>query len=174
MGNTTLTDEQYQNLISMANANQQKADNYNKLAYGSSLASSFSNMVGSYIDYQALRTDAKNFNIQAGNVELQAKQRANQLRQQFIDASSTYMFNAAQRGIAVQSGSVQANLQRSSEALGKDIQTMQQNAGLQASALRTQGKIAKAKARAGLVSGIASGISDIAMSTAGYMNSTGG
>lgn len=166
--------EQYQTLIEMADKNQAKANNYNKLAYGSSLASSFSNMVGSYIDYQALRTDAKNFNIQAGNVELQAKQRANQLRQQFIDASGAYMFNAAQRGIAVQSGSVQANLQRSSEALGKDIQTMQQNASLQAGALRAQGKIAKAKARAGLVSGIAGGISNIAMSTAGYMNSTGG
>lgn len=161
--------EQYQTLIDMAKDQQQRADNLKTISYGSSLASSFSNMAGSFIDYAALRTDARNFNIQAGNVELQAKQRANQLRQQFIEASSSYMFNAAQRGVAVQSGSVQADLQRSSQALGKDIQTMEQNAGLQASALRTQGKIARAKARAGLVSGIAGGISNIALSTAGYI-----
>ena len=162
-----------QDLIKMAEANQAKADNYNKLAYGSKLASSFSSMAGSFIDYAALRTDAGNLNIQAGNVELQAKQRANQLRQQFIDASGAYMFGAAQRGISVKSGSVQANLQRSSEALGKDVQIMEQNAAMQAGALRTQAKIAKAKARAGLVSGIASGVGNIALSTAGYMNAGG-
>lgn len=162
-----------QDLIKMAQAQQEQADNYNKLAYGAKLAGSFSSMAGSFIDYAALKTDARNFNIQAGNVELQAKQRANQLRQQFIEASSSYMFNAAQRGIAVQSGSVQSNLQRSSEALGKDVQIMQQNAAMQASALRTQAKIAKAKARAGLVSGIASGIGGIALNTAS-LNNTGG
>lgn len=167
--NVTLSDEQYQNLISMANANQQKADNLKAISYGSSLASSFSSMAGSFIDYQTLRTDARNFNVQAGNVELQAKQRANQLRQQFIDASSTYMFNAAQRGVAVQSGSVQANLRRSAESLGRDVQTMQQNAALEASSLKAQAKIAKAKARSQLVSGIAGGISNIALSTAGFI-----
>lgn len=169
MGDITMSNEQYQNLISLANANQEKANTYNKIQYGAGLASSFSNMAGSFIDYAALRTDARNLNIQAGNVELQAKQRANQLRQQFIESAGNYMFGAAQRGIAVQSGSVQANLQRSSEALGKDIQTMQQNASMQAGALRTQAKIAKIKARAGLVSGVAQGISGAALNTAGLM-----
>lgn len=173
--NVTMTNEQYQNLISLANANQEKANTYNKIQYGAGLASSFSNMAGSFIDYATLRADASNLNIQAGNVELQAKQRANQLRQQFIESAGAYMFGAAQRGIAVQSSSVQANLQRSSEALGKDIQTMEQNADLQASALRTQSKIAKIKARAGLVSGVASGIAGIGLNTAGFMgNTTGG
>lgn len=160
-------------LIEMADANQAQANKYYKIQYGAGLASSFSGMAGSIIDYSALRTDARNLNIQAGTVELQAKQRANQLRQQFIESAGAYMFGAAQRGIAVQSGSVQANLQRSSEALGKDIQTMQQNAALQAGAYRAQAKIAKIKARAGLVSGIANGIGGIALNTAGLMG-TGG
>lgn len=163
-----------QDLIEMANANQQDANYYQKLQYGAGLASSFSSMAGSIIDYASLRTDATNLKIQAGTVELQAKQRANQLRQQFIESAGAYMFGAAQRGIAVQSGSVQANLQRSSEALGKDIQTMSQNASLQAKAYRTQAKIAKAKARAGLVSGIASGIGGIALSTAGLFGGNAG
>ena len=156
-------------LIKMANANQSEANRWQKIQYGAGLASSFSSMAGSIIDYAALCTDARNLNIQAGTVELQAKQRANQLRQEFINSAGAYMFGAAQRGIAVQSGSVQANLQRSSEALGKDIQKMSQNASLQASAYRAQAKIAKAKARAGLVSGIANGIGGIALNTAGLM-----
>ena len=165
----TMTNEQYQNLIDLANANQDKANTYQTIQYGAGLASSFSSMAGSFIDYATLRTDAANFNIQAGNVELQAKQRANQLRQQFIDAAGSYMFGAAQRGIAVKSGSVQANLQRSAEALGKDIQTEQQNALLQAGAYKAQAKIAKAKARAGLATGIANGVSGIMLNTVGLM-----
>lgn len=156
-------------LIEMANANQSEANKWQKIQYGAGLASSFSSLAGGLIDYAALRTDVGNLNIQAGNVELQAKQRANQLRQQFIESAGNYMFGAAQRGIAVQSGSVQANLQRSSEALGKDIQTMSQNASLQASALRTQAKIAKIKGRAGLVSSAAQTISGVALNTAGLM-----
>lgn len=167
--NVTMTNRQYQNLIDLANANQSKADTYQTIQYGAGLASSFSSMAGSFIDYATLRTDAANLNIQAGTVELQAKQRANQLRQQFINAAGSYMFGAAQRGIAVKSGSVQANLQRSAEALGKDIQTEQQNALLQAGAYKAQAKIAKAKARAGLASGIAKGTSGILLNTVGLM-----
>ena len=165
----TMTNEQYQNLIDLANANQSKADTYQTIQYGAGLASSFSSMAGSFIDYATLRTDAANFNIQAGNVELQAKQRANQLRQQFINAAGSYMFGASRRGIDVKSGSVQANLQRSAEALGKDIQKGQENASLQASAYRAQAKIANAKAKAGLATGIAKGTSGILLNTVGLM-----
>ena len=131
------------------------------------LGSTFSNLAGSLIDYSALRTDAANLYVSAGQVELQAKQRANQLREQFIQSAGAYMMGAANRGIAVQSGSVQSNLERSSENLGKDIDRMERNAALQARAYMTQAKIAEKKASAQKKVAIAGAISGVAQNIGG-------
>lgn len=123
-------------LIALAE-NKEKAANYK------SLAGDFSNIVGSFINYNALKSDLKNLGIQASNVELAAKQQANQIRQQYIQTAANYSYNAARRGISVNSASVRSNLEGSAEAMGKDIQRISQNAYLEANALRTKAKIAK-------------------------------
>lgn len=112
-------------------------------AYNKSLAGDFSNIVGSFIDYNALKMDLKNYGLQAQNVELAAKQQANQIRQQYLQTAANYSYNAARRGISVNSASVRSNLEGSAEAMGRDIQRLDQNAHLEANALRTKAKIAK-------------------------------
>ena len=164
-GPTYFNEEQFQTLINRANANQKQSYTEQGWANIAGLGSTFSNLAGSLIDYSALRTDAANLYVSAGQVELQAKQRANQLREQFIQSAGAYMMGAANRGISVQSGSVQANLERSSENLGKDIQTMEKNAALQARAYITQAKIAETKAKAqkrvAIAGAISSGVQNV-------------
>ena len=138
------------------------------MGYTAGLGSTFSNLAGSFIDYGTLRTDAASLYVQAGEVQLQAKQRANQLRQQFINATGSYMFGAAQRGVAVQSGSVQSNLENSAINLGKDIDKMERNADMKALQLATQANIAKKKANAMMRTGYANAIGGIAQSIGGY------
>ena len=164
---TYLTDSQFQTLLDSANENQRKAYNEKGWANVAGLGSTFSNLAGTLIDYSALKTDASNLYISAGQVELQAKQRANQLREQFIQSAGSYMMSAANRGVAVQSGSVQSNLERSAENLGKDINRMERNAALQASAYITQAEIARQKARTMKHVGIAQGISGTAQNIGG-------
>jgi hypothetical protein len=113
-----------------------------------SLAGDFSNIAGVLINYSALKGDIRNYNIQANNVELAAKQQANQIRQQYIQAAANYSYNAARRGISVNSASVRSNLEGSAEAMGKDIQRLEQNAYLEANALRAKAKIAKTYGKA--------------------------
>lgn len=157
----------YETLFQIANSENQTAKDYAGWGAVAGLGSTFSSLAGSLIDYGTLKTDASSLYVQAGEVQLQAKQRANQLREQFINATGSYMFGAAQRGIAVQSGSVQSNLKRSAENLGQDIATMDKNAELKASALRTQANIAMSKAKAMKKVAYANAISGVANSVAG-------
>ena len=127
-----------------------------------SLAGDFSNIVGSYINYRALKSDLKNLGIQASNVELAAKQQANQIRQQYIQAASNYAYNAARRGVSVNSASVRSNLEGSAMAMGQDIQRLSQNASVEASALRNQAKVLKAYGRAEMARQISGSINSMA------------
>lgn len=133
-------DEQLRGLI---------AKEYKSAGY-SQLGSMFGTMASGAVNYSALRTDAYSLGVQANEIELQATQRANQMREQFNTAVGNYMFSAARRGVAVTSGNVQSNIQGSAENLGKDIQTMQKNASLKAGLLRSQAKQLKADAKYGL------------------------
>lgn len=162
------------NLFLMAQKEGGLAKDYLGWSNVAELGSTFSKMAGAYVDYNALRTDASALTVQAGQIELNAKEQANQLRQQFIQAAGSYMFGAAQRGIDVKSASVQSNLRSSAENMGKDIQKAKQNAQLQAGALRTQASIAKSKAKAQLVAGLAGGVAGIADSVAGMSYAWGG
>lgn len=127
-----------------------------------SLAGDFSNIAGALINYSALKGDIRNYNIQANNVELAAKQQANQIRQQYIQAAANYSYNAARRGISVNSASVRSNLEGSAEAMGRDIQRLDQNASVKASALRNQAKVLKAYGRAEMVRNVTGSIMNIA------------
>lgn len=126
------------------------------------LAGDFSNIVGSFIDYNVLKRDLKNYNIAADNIQLQAKQQANQIRQQYLQAASNYQYVAARRGIDVNSASVRSNLEGSAEAMGKDIQRLDQNASVKASALRNQAKVLKAYGRAEMVRNVTGSIMNMA------------
>lgn len=131
-------------------------------------ASAFAQIAGGYLDYSALRTNAAALKVQANSIELQAKQRANMLREQFIGAIGSYQFSAANRGVSVGSGSVRQNIESSSISIGKDIQNAKKVAAMQASALRTQAKVAKIQSRTAMVTGILGGISATAGAIGNY------
>lgn len=125
-------------------------------------AGAFSDLMGSYLDYTALNTSAGALKTQASNIELQAKQQANMLREQFISAVGSYQFMAANRGVAVGSGSVRANIENSAIAMGQDIQRAQKVASMKASALRTQAKMQRDQAKHGMISSILGTIGTLA------------
>lgn len=125
-------------------------------------ASAFAQMAGGMMDYRALQTNAAALKVQANSIELQAQQRANILREQFISAIGSYQFSAANRGVSVGSGSVRQNIESSSIGVGKDIQKAQKVAQMQASALRTQSKLAKIQGKTAMVTGLLGGIGTLA------------
>ena len=120
--------------------------------------------MGAILDYSALKQDLKNYNLQikgtelqSQNVEIQATEMANRLREQYIEQAGNYAYNAARRGVAVSSGSVQSGLRKSAEDVGKKVQSINREAELekknlemQKVALKAQKKISKYQARAGL------------------------
>lgn len=131
-------------------------------------ASAFAQIAGGMMDYKALQTNAAAMKVQANSIELQAKQRANMLREQFISAIGSYQFSAANRGVSVGSGSVQKNIESSAISVGKDIQNAKKVAAMQASALRTQAKVAKLQSKTAMVSGIVGGIGSLAGAVSNY------
>lgn len=142
-------------LIDMASSNY-------KLSAMSGGAGAFAQIASAGMNYQALKTNATALKIQANDIELQAKQRANILREQFIGAIGTYQFSAAQRGVSVGSGSVRQNIESSAISMGKDIQNAEKVAQMQASALRTQAKVQNLQAKSALVGGVLTSISSMA------------
>lgn len=131
-------------------------------------ASAFSQMMGSYMDYKTSKLDVASLNIQASNIELQAQQRANMLREQFVQALGTYQYGAAQRGVALSSGSVRDNMESSAMSLGNDISIAKKNAQIQARTLRGQASLLKMQAKHALGQSIVGGISSLAGAYANY------
>lgn len=143
--------------------------NESALKYG---ASGFSKIAGGFINYGALKTDAAQLRTQATSIEQQARERANLIREQFVEAMGAYQMNAAQRGISVGSMSVRSNLENSAVNLSKDIAKDKRNARMKANALRTQAKIAKIQGKYDMFNQFVEGGEDIAKSVA--MASLGG
>ena len=153
-----------------------------KLAGIKGMASGFADIANSYINYGALKTEAGNLQLQAGDkfiqanaVELRAQEAANNLRRQFIGAVGGATYNAAARGVKVTSANLQDNIQRSAGELGEDISKSKRNAQMQANTLRAEGlrlntlsKITKRNAKATLVSGFLNGISGLTSGYASY------
>jgi hypothetical protein len=110
----------------------------------------FQELAAGYSLYGAGKASAASYGVQAASmeveaeaVELQAAEVANALRQKFLGLVGNAEYSAAVRGVAVDSGSVQSNLERSSENLDKDISTINRNAAMKAKTLRTNAKVAK-------------------------------
>lgn len=153
-----------EDLIELAKEKYDKSDEYGRTAYATGMASLFTQGMGSILDYSSLKQDLKNYNLQVKgvglstlSVDVQATQMANRLRQQYIEAAGNYAYNAARRGVAVSSGSVQAGLRKGAEDVGEAVQTIGRNAEIekknlemQKVALKAQQKIEKHQARANL------------------------
>lgn len=161
-----MADQDYDYLLKSA----QREYKMSALEYG---ASGFSQIAGGIINYGALRTDASQLKTEAASIELQAKERANLIREQFIEAMGAYQMNAAQRGVSVGSMSVRDNIENSAVNLGKDIAKAERNATMQANALRAQAKIAKIRGKYSMISDIASGIGSLASSYGMYSIGSG-
>ena len=136
-------------------------DRYKWSSYAGA-AGAFAQMASGYMNYQALKTDAYALKVQANSIELQAQQRANQLREQFIGSVGAYQFGAAQRGVSVGSGSVRNNIESSAGSLGNDIARLKKSAGLQANAIRAQAKIMKMQGKSSFIQSLASGVGSLA------------
>jgi hypothetical protein len=111
-------------------------------------AISNSNLMQTFNIGSSLMTAGINANILQGNfeelersaeaVELQALERANILRERYSKSVGDFIVGAARRGIKISSGSVKANIERSAEELGEDIQNEKENAKAYAERLRTK------------------------------------
>ncbi len=121
-------------------------------------ASAFAEAMGSAINYSSLKADASSARIQAENIELQAQQRANMLREKYNNAVGNVYFSAASRGGKVSSGSVRANLEQSAKNLGEDIASQEKNAKSRADAERMRAKALGKQANMQLVSGLVGSI----------------
>lgn len=119
-----------------------------------SSASAFAQAVGSMINYEAMSINADSIRTQANEVELQALQRSNMLREKYNNAIGNALFSIASRGGKTSSGSVRSNLENSSKALGEDIATAQTNAKMQAQSLRLKAKLMKKSANTQMIQGI--------------------
>lgn len=154
-----------ENLIDLSQEKYDKAGVYGDISYGTGMASLFTKAMGSFMDYSALKQELKNYDLQtfgtglaSQNVEIQATQMANKLRQSYIESAGNYLYNAARRGIDVNSGSVRSNLQRTAEDLGKDVQEINRNAEIEKKNLEMQAiaqqatkKIKKAQGKVNLL-----------------------
>ena len=123
--------------------------NQAKMNYG---ASALAGMANSLIDYNRLKTENAFSKVQASQIELQAQQQMNQLREQFNNSIGNYQYNAAARG--VKAGSLNSTLEKSAKNLGQDMNTINTNARFKTDGLRAQARINNKYATAGLLSGI--------------------
>lgn len=130
-----------------------KQDEQAKIQRGAGV---FAGLVGATQNLNIGLASSRFYKAQASEVELNAVQQANQLRQQFLGEVGNYAFTAGQRGVSVKSGNVQSNLTESSANLGKDIAEIDRSAASQSKALMAQGKIARARARSQFVVDVAS------------------
>lgn len=133
-----------------------------------SMASGFADIANGYINYTALRTESGFLKNQADAVELAAKEQANNLRSEFIEAVGNANYDAARRGVKVTSANLWDNLERSSIDVNSDIRKSEENATSQARMMRMRAKNMNKSARTALVTGAMSGISNIAGGAATY------
>ena len=117
------------------------------MATAGHLISGISRFTAPDVDYDKLKLTSSFKKLQARQLEIESKQIANQLRQQFTERAGQYQAIASQRGVKVGEGSAGVNVEQSARALGKDVQTLESNAKYQAGTLRREAKDIKATAR---------------------------
>ena len=122
-------------------------NNKENIQYGASFLADIGNSI---IDYNVLKTENSFNEIQASQIELQALQQVNQMREQFNNQIGNYQYNTAMRGLKYGGD----GLEKSAKNFGEDMSTINTNAKFKANALRTQTRISNKYANASLISGV--------------------
>lgn len=120
------------------------------LLYG---ASAIAGIANSLVDYNLFKTQNSFNKVQANQIELQAQQQINQLREQFNNQIGNTQYKTATRGIKVKENRA---MELSAKNLGEDIHTLKTNAKMKADNLRTQARINNKMAKSSLISNIGS------------------
>ncbi len=107
-----------------------------ELIAGLNLFNAYQQLDTPSINYSVLNMNADYLESQANDLDLKVTQEANLIRQQFIEAIGQVEYSAARRGVKVDEGNVRQNIEESSINLGKDIQTVRDNATFKQGQLR--------------------------------------
>ena len=119
----------------------QNIETYQTLLGGTSkLIGGIKDFTAPDIDYDILNLKAGQKENQALQLEVQATQIANRLREQFSESVGGYQYGAARRGVKVGEGSAMANIEQSAKALGKDVNQLDTNAKRMSGTLRREAK----------------------------------
>ena len=146
----------------MANESQTLIDKKTQDLYKQSAiqsgASAFSTLMGGYINYATLNTDAYASEVEANQVELNAKEKANALRERYLSSAGNMLFASTMRGGRSSSGSIQKNLEMSAKALNEDTANVERTGQAKAKAMRIKASLEKTRAKSELVSSTLSAI----------------
>lgn len=134
------------NLLDFLKSNEEQGT----LLYG---ASAIAGIANSLVDYNLFKTQNSFNKVQANQIELQAQQQINQLREQFNNQIGNTQYKTATRGIKVKENRA---MELSAKNLGEDIHTLKTNAKMKADNLRTQARINNKMAKSSLISNIGS------------------
>ena len=107
---------------------------------------SFSDLLAPDIDYTVLQMNATQKKLEADNLELQVQQQADLLREQFSETVGQAKSSATMRGVKVGEGNIAQDIEGSSIAMGKDIQTAKGNAKYKSNQLRRTAQLYEAGA----------------------------
>jgi hypothetical protein len=88
------------------------------------------------VDYEILKLQAGQKDVQAKALQVKAEQEANVLREQYSQAAGAYTYGMARRNVKVGEGAGRQNLEISAKEVGQDIMTMRDNAKYQADLIR--------------------------------------
>jgi len=127
---TDYTQQQQQKLIDDRNLFNVKS----KIEYG---ASALATLFQPDINYDKLVGNAKQAEQQADNIEAQAMEQADLMRQQLNEYLGDAVYTSARRGVKVNEGSAKDHVELSSKAMGEDESTMFKNADKKAEEYRT-------------------------------------
>jgi len=98
----------------------------------------YQDLVAPDIDYDILNIQAEAKELRAEYIKNQVEEEANMIRQEFNEAIGAAQHAAARRGVKVGEGNVAQNIEKSSKAMGEDVQTMRENAEFKAQQLGAQ------------------------------------
>lgn len=129
--------------MTVTEKNEQLMGNLAGASYG---ASALSRVFSPNIDYGVLKGQASQKKVQADQLQLNAIEIANDIRESFNESVGNFLFSASQRGVSVQGGGVQQTIERSAGKMGKDVAKLKKQTDLKAGALRSEAKILSEKA----------------------------
>lgn len=113
------------------------------------------------INYDMLKTENLFKENQAKQIEIQAQEQANMLRENFNVMLGQEAVQTARRGITQSSGSVRAGKELSAKNVGEDITKMKDTAKAKSGKIRAEASIAKRAGKAQMMSSISSGIGSL-------------